>query len=86
MFSGTIFARGTTGYSVTQIPWDKQARYELPVGVWRALMDQHFPGGGWLRLDRETLDSLGHYKSVRGLTSWEEAVAALLTEAGQVTS
>ncbi len=84
LFSGTVFARGETGYAVTQIPWDREARYELPVGVWRTLMDQYFPNSGWLRLDRDTLDALVHYKSVRGLTSWEAAMSALLAEAGEV--
>jgi Family of unknown function (DUF6084) len=84
LFSGTVFARGETGYTVTQIPWDREARAELPVHVWRSLMDGFFPNTGWLRLDRETLDALGRYKSVRGLTSWEAAVAALLADADQV--
>jgi len=84
LFSGTIFARGDTGFTVTQIPWDREARYVLPVRHWRALMDHYFPNSGWLRLDRETLDALGHYKAVRGLTTWEEALSTLLAEAGQV--
>jgi hypothetical protein len=86
LFSGTIFARGATGYAVTQIPWDREARFELPAQVWRALMDQYFPGSGWLRLDRDAFDALGHFKAVRGLTSWEEAVSTLLAEVGQVTT
>lgn len=83
LFSGTVFARGENGFSVTQIPWDREARYEMPVAVWRALMDRYFPGAGWVRLDRETLDALSHYKSARGLTSWEAALAQLLAEAGE---
>ncbi len=86
LFSGTVFARGATGYEVTQIPWDREARHELPVQVWRSLMDQHFPGSGWLRLDRDALDALAQYKSVRGLTTWEQAVHRLVAEAGQVVS
>jgi hypothetical protein len=41
-------------------------------------MDAYFPGGGWLRLDRETIDALLRYRSARGLTSWEATIAALL--------
>ena len=29
-------------------------------------MDEHFPGAGWLRLRRETLDALSAYRSDRG--------------------
>jgi hypothetical protein len=81
LFSGTVFARGETGFSVTQIPWDREARHEMPVAVWRELMDQYFPGTGWVRLDRDTLDALSRYKSTRGLTTWEAALGQLLAEA-----
>jgi len=84
LFSGTIFTRGQGGFTVTQIPWDREARFQLPVGHWRSLMDHYFPGGGWLRLDRDTIDALVHYKGVRGLLTWEETMSALLAEAGQV--
>jgi len=78
-FSGTVFARGGTGFTVTQVPWDREARYDLPVRVWRALMDRYFPNSGWLRLDRESLDALSRFKAERGFTSWEETVSALLS-------
>ncbi|CAA9334249.1 MAG: Uncharacterized protein MSMEG_2716 [uncultured Nocardioidaceae bacterium] len=80
LFSGTVFARGSTGFSVTQIPWDREARYELPVRHWRTLMDHYFPNAGWLRLERGTLDALNRYKSTRGMTSWDEALTSLLPE------
>lgn len=83
LFSGTVFARGETGFSVTQIPWDREARHEMPVAVWRELMDQYFPGAGWVRLDRDTLDALSRYKSTRGLTTWEAALGQLLAEAAR---
>ena len=40
----------------TQIPWDAEATYRLPVAVWRDVMDRYFPGSQWLRLDRDTVD------------------------------
>jgi hypothetical protein len=82
LFSGTVFARGATGYEVTQIPWDREARFDLPVATWRGLMDRYFPNTGWLRLHRDTLDALGRYKSEHGLLSWDDAVTALLDAAG----
>jgi hypothetical protein len=38
-----------------------------------------------LRLNRETMESLAHYKSVRGMTSWEEAVESLLAKSKVIT-
>ena len=84
LFSGTVFARAGSGLAVTQIPWDRETSHRMPVRVWRQLMDQHFPGSQWLRLDRETVEALAHYKGERGFTSLEDAVTALLAEAGQV--
>jgi hypothetical protein len=81
LFSGTVFTRGSTGFSVAHVPWDAEATYRLPVAVWRDLMDATFPGGEWVRMDRETVDALAHYRHVRGLTSWDAAVTTLLTEA-----
>jgi hypothetical protein len=78
LFSGTVFTRGATGFAVEQLSWSLEAPCRLPVSSWRRLMDLYFPGGGWIRLDRETIDALGHYRSTHGLTSWEQAVAALL--------
>ena len=84
-FTGTVFTRGVTGFGVEQVPWHLEAAYRLPVRVWRDLMDQHFPGGGWIRLDRDTLDGLVRYRSARGLTSWEQTLGALLAGASKVT-
>ncbi len=80
LFSGTVFTRGTTGFSVAQVPWDREARYRLPVAVWRDLMETWFPGTEWVRMRRETVEALAHYRHVRGLTTWDDAVTTLLTE------
>jgi hypothetical protein len=80
LFSGTVFARGGTGFSVTPVPWDAEARYRLPVAVWRDLMETWFPGTEWVRVRRETVDALAHYRHLRGLTTWDDAVTTLLAE------
>ena len=82
LFSGTVFTRGTTGFSVEQVPWDREARFRLPVAVWRDLMESFFPGTEWLRMRRDTVEALAHFRHVRGLTGWDDAVTALLAEAG----
>lgn len=81
LFSGTAFTRGATGFAVEQLSWSLEAPCRLPARDWRRLMDLHFPGTGWIRLDRETIEALVRYKSERGLTSWEQAIAELLPAA-----
>lgn len=80
LFSGTAIAKGSTGFSVSQVPWSLEAEYRLPVAEWRAMMDRFFPNGGWLRLSRETLEALGAYKNVRALPTWEQTIEALLAD------
>jgi hypothetical protein len=81
LFSGTVFTRGATGFSVAQVPWDREARFRLPVTVWRDLMESYFPGTEWLRMRRDTVEALAHYRHVRGLITWDDVVATLLTQA-----
>jgi len=82
LFSGTVFAQGDGGLRVTQISWDREARWRLPVRLWRELMDLYFPNSGWLRLGRDTLDGLVRYKARHALPSWDDVIAALLRQSG----
>ncbi|GGT04366.1 MULTISPECIES: DUF6084 family protein [Streptomyces] len=81
LFSGTAFT-GAGGFRVEPVPWDREARCPLPVAVWREMIEQHFPGCGWLRLRRDTIAELLAFRSHRALPSWEETVRALLDAAG----
>lgn len=83
LFSGTVFSKADTGLSVSQIPWEKEERYPLPVATWQEMMNLHFAGSGWLRLDHETLDALSRFKAQRALLSFDDAVQHLLKEAGE---
>ena len=78
LFSGTIFTQGPNGFSVQQVPWDREDRYDLPVSVWRDLMAHHYPNTGWLRLDHDTLKALADYKSMHGLLGFDDAITTLL--------
>jgi len=81
LFSGTLFYAGEGGLLQTaQIAWDREAEYALPVSVWRDTMDRYFPDTAWLRLRTETFERLHAYRSRRALTSWEDAIEALLRE------
>jgi hypothetical protein len=78
LFSGTVFTEGPSGYAVTQVPWACEARYRLPVAVWRDLMDLYFPNSGWIRLHRDTLDALTRFKAERAIPTWDQALDELL--------
>jgi Family of unknown function (DUF6084) len=78
LFSGTVFTRGSTGFGVEQVPWDCEARYDLPVPVWQQMIDAYFPNTGWIRLDRDVITALAEYRARNGLTGWDETVQKLL--------
>jgi Family of unknown function (DUF6084) len=80
LFSGTIFTRGQHGFSVEQIPWEKEANYRLPVRLWRELMDRYFPGSAWIRLSRESFNALYRFKGRHALPTWDDAVESLLRQ------
>lgn len=79
LFSGTVFFKGASGFSVQQIPWDRDDRFNMPVSVWRQLMDTHYPDTGWVRMRRETVDALTAYKSGHGFLDYDQAVTELLS-------
>ncbi|MGQ4614899.1 DUF6084 family protein [Nocardia sp. R7R-8] len=79
LFSGTVFIRGTTGFAIQQIPWDREDKFEMPVSVWQGLMDAYYPNSGWVRLHNDTLRALAGYKSSHGLPGFDDAVTRLLT-------
>ncbi|MGW5849034.1 DUF6084 family protein [Streptomyces sp. NPDC055254] len=82
LFSGTAFT-GDGGFRVEPVPWDREASYRMPVTAWREMVEQHFPGCGWLRLPRDLMDELLAYRSRHALASWETTVRALLDTAAR---
>jgi hypothetical protein len=81
-FSGTVFYENDRGtLQVAQIPWSKEARYRMPVGVWRAMMETYYPNSAWLCLRRDVFDRLSRYKRARGLPTWEQTLEGLLAGA-----
>ncbi len=79
LFSGTVFTRGPRGFAAEQLSWSLEAPCLLPVATWRELMDLYFPGAGWIRLERSTIDALSREKATRGLTSWDQTLAQLMS-------
>jgi hypothetical protein len=78
-FSGTVFYAGAEGrLQVAPISWDKEARFKLPVKVWRDMMESYYPNSAWLCLHKDAFDRLYEYKVRHGIPSWEEALERIL--------
>jgi hypothetical protein len=75
MFSGTLFYEGSNGaLQISQVPWDRECIYRLPVSVWKDMMEMHHPNSAWLCLRRDTFEQLYNYKVRHGLPTWEQAI------------
>jgi hypothetical protein len=81
LFRGTLFTRDEHGLQMTPLPWDREATWAMPVALWRAAIDSHFPGAGWLRLKQETIGALMAFKGRHALPSWDGVIETLLAEA-----
>jgi hypothetical protein len=85
-FSGTVFyANAEGGLQVAPISWDKEARFRLPLEIWRDMMEYYYPNSAWLRLQKDTFDRLHQYKIRHGILTWEEAIESLLLAGQEVT-
>jgi hypothetical protein len=82
LFSGTVFYLDRRALRVVQLPWDREARYSLPVAVWREALERAFPGTAWLRMRRDVFDRLQAYKASRALLTWDAALEELLERSG----
>jgi hypothetical protein len=81
LFSGTVFYEADDGaLQVSQISWEKEAKYRLPVRVWQEMMDFYYPNSAWLSLRRDVFDRLYQYKMRRGIPTWEQALESLLND------
>lgn len=72
-FSGTVFYANASGMlQVGQISWEKEARYRLPVSLWREMMEIYYPNTAWLCLRRDAFERLHEYKIRSGIPTWEQ--------------
>ena len=82
LFSGTIFYEAAdAGIQAARIPWSKEARYRLPVALWKQLMDLYYPNTAWLSLRRDVLHQLDEYRRKHGIGEWDQLMERLLAEA-----
>jgi len=82
LFSGTVFVVRDGRLSAEPVPWHHETRYELPIERWQQMMERAFPGTGWLRLSRASLDALRAYAASEAIPTWDLLVERLLKEAG----
>jgi hypothetical protein len=78
LFSGTVFYPASTGLQIAQIPWDREARYQLPVQVWKEMMNLYYGNFAWLCLPRDIFDQLYEFKSRQKIPTWEQTIERLL--------
>jgi hypothetical protein len=84
LFSGTIFYEDEDrGLQVSQIPWEKEAAYRLPVRVWKDMMELYYLNCAWLCLRKDVFDRLARYKSRHAVPTWEQALDNLLSAADE---
>jgi hypothetical protein len=80
-FNGTVFYREPDGrLQVVPVPWSATAQFPMPLAAWQAMIAEHYPGGGWVRLDERTLAALNARRAVRGLPSFDACISELLEE------
>lgn len=85
LFSGSVFYEGPDGLlQVAPISWDKEARFRLPVRVWREMMDAYYPNTAWLCLRKDAFERLYQFKMLHGIPTWEEALETLVRDAEEV--
>ena len=81
LFSGTVFYTGDEGrLQIAQIPWEKEAHFRLPIGLWKDMMERYFPNSAWLRVRKDVFDRLYAYKARRVLPTWEDTLEQLLRD------
>jgi hypothetical protein len=79
LFSGTVFySLNNLPLQVAPISWNCEARFRLPIRVWREMMDTYYPASAWLCLRRDVFDRLYDYKVRHGIPTWDEALEAIL--------
>jgi len=87
LFSGTVFYAHPDGpLQVAPISWEQEAKYKLPVKVWREMMDIYYPNSAWINLRRDVFDRLYRYKMQHGIPTWEQALERALCNEEVVNS
>lgn len=79
LFSGTVFYENEAGsLQAAPIPWDKEAKFRMPVKTWHDLIESYYPNSAWLSLRKDVFDRLYQYKVRRGIPTWEQTLERVL--------
>ena len=79
LFSGTVFyADEFEALQIAPISWEQEAKFRLPVKIWRDMMEAYYPNTVWLNLHRDVFDRLNEYKTQHGIPTWERALERIL--------
>jgi len=79
LFSGTVFYKGLgDAVQVTQLPWEKEATFRLPIQIWRDLMEQYHPHSTWVRVRQETFDKLCQFRACHALPTLDDCLERLV--------
>ncbi len=81
LFSGTIFYENDEGHlQISQVSWNKECTYRMPITIWKKMMDHHYPNSAWLSLGRDLFERLYAFRRREGLADWDQTIARLLAE------
>ncbi len=82
LFSGSVFYKSGEGaFQVGPISWNSEARFRMPVDLWRSAIDLHYPNAAHLTLRRDVFEDLYRFKISKGLATFDEAIQNMLTMA-----
>jgi hypothetical protein len=79
LFRGSVFHRDSGGnLQIAPVHWTGDARYRLPVALWRGMMARYYADGVWLPVPHATLDKLDRFRREHGFRDWAEAIERLM--------
>jgi hypothetical protein len=84
LFSGTVFYQSEQeGLQVAPISWQKEAKFRLPLRIWKQMIDEYYPNTAWLCLRRDAFERLYEYKVRNGIPTFEEVIERLFQNADE---
>jgi hypothetical protein len=84
LFSGTVFYQSEQeGLQVAPISWEKEAKFRLPLKIWKQMIDEYYPNTAWLCLRRDAFKRLYEYKVRNGIPTWEEVIERIFQNADE---
>jgi hypothetical protein len=84
LFSGTVFYQSEQeGLQVAPISWEKEAKFRLPLKIWKQMIDEYYPNTAWLCLRRDAFERLYEYKVRNGIPTWDEVIERIFQNADE---